>query len=106
MNLLRALETTTGFDWDKGNSEKNWIKHKVSRFESEEVFYNEPFFVYDDKIHSIDENRFYILGQTNEDRKLFIVFVIRNNNIRIISARDMNKKERKVYEELKKDSKV
>jgi len=103
---MKALETVSGFDWDKGNSEKNWIKQKVSRLESEEVFYNEPFFVYDDKIHSSDESRFYILGQTNDERKLFIVFMFRGNRIRVISARDMNKKERKEYEELKKDSKV
>jgi uncharacterized DUF497 family protein len=93
-----------GFDWDEGNLYKNWEKHGVSTGECEEVFFNDPFFSYFDNTHSTPENRFYVLGETNQDRKLFVVFTIRKNKLRVISARDMSKKERHVYENLKKDT--
>jgi len=93
-----------GFDWDRGNTNKNWEKHHVSSGECEEAFFNEFLFSYFDESHSISENRYYALGETNEKRCLFIVFTIRKNLIRIISARDMHKNERKIYEELKKNS--
>jgi len=94
-----------GFNWDSGNSEKNWKKHKVTNNEAEEVFLNYPRYVYRVEGHS--EKRFYLLGQTNEGRLLFVVFTIRGNLIRIISARDMSKKERRRYEErIKKDPKI
>jgi len=96
----------TGFEWDKGNLDKNWDKHLVSSGECEEVFFNEPYFTYFDEGHSISENRYYVLGETSEQRCLFIIFTIRKTMIRIISARDMNKSERKAYENLKKDSKI
>ncbi len=94
----------TGFDWDKGNFNKNRDKHQVSFGECEEVFFNEPFFTYFDKDHSVSENRYYLLGETNDQRYLFIVFTIRKNKIRIISARNMNKNERNEYENLKKNT--
>jgi hypothetical protein len=93
-----------GFDWDKGNIDKNWLRHKVSSVEIEEVFFNEPLLISFDKTHSQNESRFATLGITNEIRKLFIVFTIRKNKIRIISARDMSRKERKVYENYKKEN--
>ncbi len=88
-----------GFDWDVGNSEKNWIHHKVSRSECEQVYFNDPMVVVDDKKHSQKEKRWNLLGKTDSNRQLFIVFTIRENLIRVISARDMNKKERRVYNE-------
>lgn len=88
-----------GFDWDKGNSEKNWILHLVTRSECEQVFFNEPLIVADDTKHSQTEKRWFLLGKTDFERKLFIVFTIRNKLIRIISARDMNKKEKEIYYE-------
>jgi uncharacterized DUF497 family protein len=96
----------TGFEWDEGNLNKNWDKHLVSSGECEEVFFNEPYFTYLDEKHSISENRYYVLGETNENRTLFIVFTIRKTMIRIISARDMNKDERKAYEDLKKNTEI
>lgn len=96
----------TGFDWDEGNVNKNRDKHSVSSGECEEVFFNEPYFIYLDERHSISENRYYLLGETNEKRGLFIVFTLRKSMIRIISARDMNKNERKAYENLKKNSEI
>ncbi|MFP7755658.1 BrnT family toxin [Thermodesulfobacteriota bacterium B35] len=97
-NFKKLLHECTGFEWDEGNRDKNWIKHKVSNSESEEVFFNQPLIINFDKKHSETEIRFYALGHTDLKRKLFIVFTIRNNKIRVISARDMSKKERKIYE--------
>ena len=87
----------TGFDWDEGNLEKNWFRHGVSPLECEEVFFNQPLIVAPDERHSQKEDRFFSLGRTDRDRYLFVVFTLRGRKIRIISARDMNKKERKVY---------
>jgi uncharacterized DUF497 family protein len=88
-----------GFDWDEGNRDKNWLKHHVTGGECEEVFFNVPLLVADDVKHSQMEQRHFVLGQTNNGRLLFVSFVIRENKIRIISARDMHRKERKVYAE-------
>ncbi len=97
--MKQELDNIEGFQWDKGNIEKNRLKHKVLNFECEQVFFNDPLIVADDIKHSQNEKRRYVLGRTDLNRKLFIVFTIRNNLIRIISARDMTKKERKIYDE-------
>lgn len=91
------LSSLDGFEWDEGNQTKNWIRHQVSAPESEEVFFNLPLLLADDVQHSQEEKRFYILGQTNAGRKLFISFTIRTKKIRVISARDMSRKERQAY---------
>lgn len=91
--LLRC----TGFQWDDGNSTKNWITHQVTRSECEQVFFNQPVIVGNDETHSALERRYYVLGVSNQARRLFMVCTIREQLIRIISARDMNKKEREVY---------
>lgn len=88
-----------GFDWDDGNSEKNWILHQVSRNECEQVYFNAPIIVGDDIFHSQSELRWFLLGKTDNKHLLFIVFTIREKLIRIISARDMSKKERRIYYE-------
>ena len=94
-----------GFDWDKGNIEKNWIRHQVTRNESEQAFFNEPLIIAEDMKHSQYEKRWYLLGKTDTGRLLFIVFTIRKDLIRVISARDMNKNEREAYnEQIKKDT--
>lgn len=86
-----------GFDWHGGNAEKNWKRHGVSPSESEQVFFNRPLFISDDMAHSEHEKRFYVLGQTDEGRELFVAFTMRGKHIRVISARDMNRKERRTY---------
>lgn len=86
-----------GFEWDEDNIEKNWEKHQVLPTECEEVFFNQPFVGTDDKQHSDTEKRYYVLGRTDKGRRLFIAYAIRKNNIRVISARDMSRKERQVY---------
>lgn len=86
------------FDWDEGNKDKNWKKHKVHYKESEEIFFNRPIHIYKDNKHSGIEQRFTAFGKTNKNRLLYITFTIRNSTIRIISTRDQSKKERKLYE--------
>ncbi|WP_457669778.1 BrnT family toxin [Thiolapillus sp.] len=92
-----VLKACTGFQWDDGNSEKNWLVHQVSTSECEQFFFNQPLIVKDDDKHSLVEKRYFALGQTDQARKLFLVFTIRQSLIRVISARDMSKREREVY---------
>lgn len=104
---MDILSRTEGFDWDKGNIEKNWEKHRVSYIECEEAFFNQPLLLQEDEGHSKVEARCYALGITNDGRHLFIVFTIRQNKIRVISARDMSRKERRIYsEQIEKTSKI
>ncbi len=98
MDIFDALRKCTGFEWDEHNAEKNWLGHRVAPSECEEVFFNLPLTVADDIKHSEKENRFYALGHTDAGRRLFIVFTVRRNLIRVISARDVNRKERGAYE--------
>jgi len=93
-----SLPEFEGFEWDEGNIEKNWLAHQVTPQEAEQVFFNRPVIVADDVKHSRSEKRYLVLGQTDEDRPLFIAFTLRQRRIRVISSRDMNRKERKVYE--------
>jgi uncharacterized protein len=103
--VIEQLSECSGFEWDEGNAEKNWLKHGVSRTECEQVFFNRPLIVADDQKHSRDEQRYYSLGQTDRGRKLFVVFTIRDSLIRVISARDINRIERRIYNG-KEDTKV
>ncbi len=93
------FSSVTGFEWDDGNRDKSWKKHQVSNSECEEVFFNLPLLLKLDPTHSQAEERYYVLGQTNAGRRLFISFTIRGENIRVISARDMSKRERNFYEQ-------
>jgi len=97
MENLDILFQCTGFEWDEHNSDKNWIKHRVSLSECEQIFFNHPLVLTEDVKHSRKEKRFYVLGHTNEHRLLFVVFTIRDHQIRVISARDMSRREREVY---------
>ncbi len=91
----------TGFDWDAGNARKSVKKHGVTQFEAEQVFFNKPLLVLDDVKHSQKEARFHALGKTDNARLLHITFTLRSANtlIRVISARDMHRKEKNVYEQ-------
>src|SRR3989338_611645 len=93
-----GLPQFTGFDWDAGNQGKNAAAHGVSDDECEEVFFHLPLVVAADIAHSSQEKRYFVLGQTSTGRRLFIVFTPRGTRIRVISARDMTKKERRVYD--------
>ena len=94
----KILANCTGFDWDQGNLTKNWDKHDVSTGECEQIFFNKPLIVKRDREHSKFENRYYVLGRTNMNRLLFAVFTVRNEKIRIISARDMTASEIERYQ--------
>jgi len=98
MDAYDRLAACTGFDWDEGDLLKNWEKHGVTAAECEEVFFNRPLVAAPDAEHSADEPRFFLLGQSDGGRKLFLVFTTRENLIRVISARDMTKRERERYQ--------
>jgi uncharacterized protein len=104
--IWSVIPEVDGFDWDAGNKTKNWDKHLVKTSECEEVFFNEPYIVNEDISHSQSEQRYFLLGVTNSKRMLFVVFTIRSNRIRVISARDMSRKEKIVYGKLEADTEV
>lgn len=93
----QLLSACTGFQQDEGNAQKNWLKHGIRQGECEEVFFRSPLLVQADLTHSRSEARYFALGQTEAARGLFVVFVIRGDLIRIISAREMSRDERKEY---------
>ncbi|HSX08992.1 MAG TPA: BrnT family toxin [Candidatus Saccharimonadales bacterium] len=99
MSKRISLIDILGFEWNKGNLDHIKI-HNVEYSECEEVFYNDPVYFEDPK-HSTQELRFVVYGITNEERLLTVVFTIRNNKVRVISARDQHKKERIVYKQNK-----
>jgi hypothetical protein len=92
------LSGCASFEWDEGNATKNWERHNVTQAECEEVFFLDPLLVYKDAPHSQTEARYYALGQTIAARTMFVVFTIRGGRIRVISARPMSRRERRVYE--------
>ena len=89
-----------GFQWDDGNGRKSEDKHRVSQSEAEQVFLNDPLLLLTDEGHSARETRFHALGQTDDGRRLLIAFTLRADEtlIRVISARDMNRRERNRYD--------
>ncbi len=86
-----------GFDWDEGNRDKNWKKHRVSDAECEEVFFHQPLVVRYDPSHSGEGPRYRALGQTAGGRKLFVAFTMRDNLVRVVSGRKMTAREEKFY---------
>lgn len=95
------LQGCVGFEWDDGNLEKNWERHRVAFWEAEEVFFNEPLVIRSDPRHSQIETRYFALGQSDAGRLLFVSFAIRGLLIRIISTRDMTRREARIYETTK-----
>lgn len=97
--MASILESFEGFEWDEGNSNKNWLGHRVTDAECEQIFFNSPLVTAVDKNHSQRERRFQALGRADPGRRLFVAFTVRRSLIRIISAREMNKREERRYEE-------
>lgn len=96
---MRVWQEPIAFDWDQGNIDKNLKKHNVTNQEAEEVFGNEPLILSEDIKHSTKtEYRYQALGKTNKKRLMFLSFTLRKNKIRLISVRDMNKKEKMFYD--------
>jgi len=91
------LPVPLSFDWDKGNIEKNWNKHQIHFKEAEEIFQDGSIIISEDTKHSGSEKRYVSYGNSKKGRKLTVVFTLRAGLIRIISARNQNKKETKVY---------
>jgi len=102
--MAKDLPKFVGFDWDSGNHDKNRLKHKVSDGECEEVFFNSPLVVIDDPKHSHTELRCAIFGRANAGRELIVNFTLRGNLIRVITARDMNRREKEFYRSHEKTS--
>ena len=87
----------TGFEWDEGNSEKNWRRHRVTQSEAEQVFLNRPLLVGGSRKPSGTEVRYFALGRTDLGRRLAVVFTFRGPLLRVISARPMSRSERRSY---------
>lgn len=96
---MKIIPTPLRFDWDSGNKDKNLLKHHVTNDECEEIFFDPNKKIAKDTIHSTQETRHLLIGQTKKNRILFVIFTIKKSTVRIISARDLNKKERKLYYE-------
>lgn len=96
-----GFERIVGFQWDEGNASKSQDKHGVTRNEAEQVFFNSPLIVTDDLGQSETEARYHALGKTLRERRLHITFTMRDDGalIRVVSARDMNRKERDIYDQ-------
>ncbi len=102
--MNNILFKCTGFEWDDHNTEKIRARHDVAPTECEQIFFNLPFVIGDDSKHSEKENRFFALGKTDTRRLVFLVFTVRIDRIRVISAQDMNRKEREVYRAHEKEN--
>jgi uncharacterized DUF497 family protein len=87
----------TGFEWDAGNADKNWRKHGITQTDAEQVFFHQPLLVLEDPRHSRVEPRWHALGKTSQGLLLAIVFTVRKDLLRVISARPMSRKERTRY---------
>jgi uncharacterized DUF497 family protein len=98
VDIYEKLYECTGFQWDEANISKILEKHNVTPAECEQIFFNMPLIASEDTKHSQKELRFFTLGQTDLGRRLFAAFTIRKKLIRVISARDMSRKERKEYD--------
>ena len=96
---LHLLPEIVAFEWNEGNREKSKNRHSVEWWECEQIFFNYPFLTTVDAKHSEREERHFGFGQTNGNRFLTIVFMVRDKKIRVVSAREMNKKERAKYNE-------
>ena len=94
----QVFHKVTGFEWDKGNEMKNLTRHNVLNEECEEMFFDINKKILKDILHSGKEERYLLIGKTKKGRLLFLVFTIRKKLIRVISARDLNRKEYKLYE--------
>lgn len=92
----------TGFEWDEGNADENWLRHEVTQAEAEQVFFNHPVLVGEDPRHSAGEVRYFALGRTDLGRELAVVFTLRGSLLRVISARPMSRRERRVYGQAQK----
>ena len=97
MRVAELIETVQGFEWDAGNSEKNWKRHQVTQTECEQTFANLPLVLSVAVKGRKVEVRYFALGRTDAARELAVVFTVRGKRVRVISARPMSRRERKEY---------
>lgn len=95
---MELLSSPLEFEWDKYNTERIRVKHKIEPGECEQVFFNIPATIKPDIAHSQVEERYFASGKTNSGRILIVVYTIRSKKISVITARDANKKERRLHE--------
>jgi uncharacterized protein len=86
------------FDWDDRKADYNVQKHGVSFQEAATVFYDPLVITFADPDHSDDEERFIVIGTSTQGRLLMVAHTDRGSHIRIISARTLRPKERRLYE--------
>ena len=96
---MELLKEPLHFQWDAGNKEKNLKKHGVTNEECEEAFFDPHKRILPVAQSAVGELRYLVVGRTRHGRLLFVVFTLRQHAIRVISARDLNKKECRLYEE-------
>ena len=94
--LAELVEALASFEWDAGNSEKSWKRHRVTQAECEQIFANLPLLL-SVAIKASGERRYFALGRTDSLRELAVVFAVRGKRVRVISARPMSRRERKEY---------
>ncbi len=92
------------FEWDPDKAKKNMKIHGVSFDEASTSFKDALSFTIYDPLHSEDEDRMVLIGNSFKNRVLIIIHTERGDKIRVISARKATKKERKQYEENAKRS--
>jgi uncharacterized protein len=97
LDLAALLAAVEGFEWDEGNRTKNVLSHDVTQGEAEELFFVAPLVLLEDEKHSASERRFLLFGPTGAGRLLTAAFTVRRNLVRIISVRDMSRRERRRY---------
>ncbi|MBD2778722.1 BrnT family toxin [Iningainema tapete] len=90
---------TIDFDWDNEKAKVNIRKHGVSFTDATTVFDDPLSITLDDTLHSQEEDRFLIIGYSQQQMLLVVAYTYRGNNIRIISARIATRRERKIYEQ-------
>jgi len=103
---MRIKRDVTTFEWDSGNLDKSYLKHGILPKETEEVFIDTESIVLPDVKHSQKEERFIIVGKSQNKLNLFVVFTVRGSKIRVISVRKMHREEVERYEKIKKDTKI
>jgi uncharacterized DUF497 family protein len=102
--VIDPLSECVGFDWDNANAVKNWERHRVTPEEAEDVFFHDPFVWKADVRHSSKEQRCRALGMTSRGRLLFVAFSLRRKLVRVISVRDMNRREAEEYKKYEENS--
>lgn len=87
------------FEWDSKKAAANLGKHGIPFEEASTVFGDIRSLTIPDPAHSVFEPRFVTMGKSAKDMLLVVVYTLRNERIRIISARRASQRERRYYEE-------